>query len=226
MDAGGPVLPLDGEGDNTVALAPLLLLLPDAIALRGIPLQQLGPDGQAVLAAAAVRAVLVVGLGALIAVNDLPGLLIHHQQPLVPLVQQLHQHLGIAFDDPGPTLGPLDFLLQLRLPFQQLLGHGVKRLGKLAQMGHVLRIIPLCHLLGLPGKVLEVGVEIFQPVVEAAAALREGLGQAALGQLGGIGHQLLRQALEGAQGLAQLPAGLAKTAHVQAGLAGVAQNVL
>jgi len=72
---------------------------------------------------------------------------------------------------------------------------------------------------------LEVGVEIFQAAVQAAAALREIQGQVALGQLGGVVGQVLGQGLELSHGLSQLPAGLVQLFKVQPGLLRILQNV-
>ena len=224
MDAGVPPRPLNGEGGRAIAGA-AALLLPDLVALGPVPLQELGPDRQALAAALAERAAGHAVYGTLVAVDDLPGARVHHQHPLFPLAEQVRQHPGIAVDDPRPALRPLGLRLQLGFPHLQLLRHGVERIGELPQEGHPLGVIPLAHLTGLPGDMLEVGVEIFQVAVQTAAALREIQSQVALGQLGGVVGQILGQGLELPHGLSQLPAGLVQLFDVQPGLLRGLQNV-
>ena len=75
---------------------------------------------------------------------------------------QVQEQQIIALRHLRVLLLPAGFLLHLLLPLPQLVNHGVEGIGKFPQEGNVLGVVPLCHLLCLPGQVLEVSADVLQ----------------------------------------------------------------
>ena len=83
---------------------------------------------------------------------------------------KLEQQLIVALDDREVLLHQTRLLLYLGVALAQLRNHGVERLGALAHAGDRLRIVAACDLLGLPGQVIKVRVDIFQVLAEKVLA--------------------------------------------------------
>lgn len=76
----------------------------------------------------------------------------------------------VALDDREVLLHQTRLFLYLGVALAQLRNHGVERLGKLTHVGDRLRIVAACDLLGLPGQVIKVRVDIFQVLAEKVLA--------------------------------------------------------
>ena len=101
------------------------------------------------------------------------------------------------------------------LPLPELVRHAVEGLGELAHIGDALAVVPLGHLLGLPGQVVQVGMDIFQIFAQEILTRWRLYGKVAPGQCPGIFLHLFHCLLQILQAQAQVMHGRGKLRHVR-----------
>ena len=86
----------------------------------------------------------------------------NHQDLLFTSRDQFHQKLAVALLHLCMFLLLLGNKLQGLFSFPELLRHGIKSLREFSQIRNGLRIISLGYLLGLPGQMIQVRMDIFE----------------------------------------------------------------
>ena len=90
----------------------------------------------------------------------------NHQDLLFTSRDQFHQKLAVALRHLCMFLLLLGNKLQGLFSFPELLCHGIKSFRKFPQIRNCLGIIPLGYLLGLPGQMIQVRMDIFEIFAE------------------------------------------------------------